>query len=153
MSARPSVSLDPMTKEVAEKLTRRLLAGYPNLGAHDPEGYAVLMVAAFAEYPEWAGHRVIQRVDENNSRFPPSVAEVRSWFDDYLRPFRYCEAWIASAEKQLAERKESSPELTRDPTPSPQSSGAVFTDYEEACKAHGRPFGPFESERNLRYRG
>src|SRR4051812_28071878 len=39
MSGAASVSLDPMTLEDADKLVTRLLAGFPNLRAHNPEGY------------------------------------------------------------------------------------------------------------------
>src|SRR6266446_5731093 len=80
--ATSSVSLDPMSLEQATKLTRRLLAGYPNLAAHDPEGYFAAMIAVMVEYPEWAGQRAIVKVDEENTDYPPTVPRLRKWLDD-----------------------------------------------------------------------
>src|SRR5262249_2371794 len=76
------VLLDPMGAEKAARLVRRLLAGFPNLGAHDPEGYIAVLTKAMSEYPHWAGQEVIVRVGQTeNAQFPPSERTLRAWLD------------------------------------------------------------------------
>jgi hypothetical protein len=140
-----------MTVEEARKLIRRLLAGYPNLGAHDPEGYIAALTECMSKYPLWAGQRTIFKVDEANKQFPPTEQELRGWLNDAVRPYRFSKQWEVATAKQLSEReelqgKEKAPEQ-------PESRGTIFTNYDEAVAAHGRPFGPFEPGRQLPYRG
>lgn len=142
-------SLNPMDQATAAKLVRRLLAGYPNLGAHDPEGYVVALVQTMSQYPKWAGERVILRVDEEGDRFPPTEKALRSWLNDAVSALRFAEQWNARATKQLAER---GPDEPKPPlgTRGDGGPGTVYSDYEEAMKRHGRPHGRFEVGRQLR---
>jgi hypothetical protein len=150
-----TVSVDPSSNagavEEAHKLVRRLLAGYPNLGAHDPEGYIAALTECMSKYPLFAGQRTIFKVDEANKQFPPTEQELRGWLDDAVRPYRFSKQWETAAINQLDERdelqtKEKLPENT-------EPRGIIFTNYDEAVAAHGRPFGAFDAGRKLTYRG
>lgn len=107
------------------------------------------MIQTMSEYPTWAGERAILKVDEEDSDFPPSEKKLRSWLNDAVSAFRYAEQWNARVAKQLADRR------TDEPRPaSPKGDGApgtVYSNYDEAVKKHGRPYGPFEPGRMLPY--
>jgi hypothetical protein len=119
------------------------------LAAHDPEAYFAAMIAVMSEYPEWAGQRAIVKVDEENTDFPPPVPKLRKWLDDAVRPHRFTQEWNARSQKQIAERL---PEHAS--TAEPVSGGGkVFTNFDDAIAAHGRPFGAFEAGRQLAYQG
>lgn len=148
-----SVSLDPMTIEEASKLVRRFLAGYPNLGAHDPEGYIEAMIETMSLYPPWAGERVIIKVDEVNPEFPPSERQLRTWLDDAVRPFKFKQEWEARVKKQLEERSEYEAANGQAQSQLPPQEGQSYTNFDQAVKLHGRPIGPFEHGRTAPYRG
>jgi hypothetical protein len=141
-----SVSLDPMPIATTRKLVRRLLAGYPNLAAHDPKGYLAEMIEVMSQYPEWAGQRAIVKVDEENTDFPPPVPKLRRWLDDAVRPYRFAHEWNARTQKQIEDR----PAEEVRPTSTP--SGQIYTNFTEAFAKYGRPIGPFEAEREKPYR-
>lgn len=148
MLSASSVSLDPMPIEEANKLVKRFLAGFPNLGAHNPEGYILALVSVMVEFPIWAGNRVITKVDEVNPEFPPSERQLRMWLNEIVAPWRFAAEWNERARKQIAES----------PAPvegraAPEAQGEVFTNYDEAFKKYGRPIGVNESGRQLPHRG
>ena len=152
-----SVSLEPMPVEMARKLTKRLLAGYPNLGAHDPEGYIAVMIDVMAQYPQWAGERAILKVDAENAQFPPSDKTLRKWLEEAVGPYRFAREWDARSNKQLEERKllEAPQEPIAD---SSEQRGTVYSNYDEAVAKHGRPIGVFEehhmgAKKTTPYRG
>jgi hypothetical protein len=138
-----------MPIETARKLVKRLLAGYPNLVAHDPEGYFAEMIEVMSQYPEWAGQRAIAKVDEENADFAPPVPKLRKWLDDAVRPYRFTQEWNARSQKQIGERL---PEDGSRPEPV-SGGGKVFSNFDDAVAAHGRPSGAFEAGRQIPYRG
>lgn len=144
--------LEPMTRQMAAKLVRRLLAGYPNLNAHDPEGYIAALVQTVSDYPQWAGERIILRVDEERPEFPPAERVVRTWLEDAVRPHRFAAEWNARTLKQIAERPREEPEPKKDlGAIGDGSPGAIYSNYDEAVKNHGRPHGVFEAARQVPY--
>lgn len=145
-----TVTLDPMTRGDATKLVRRLLAGFPSLSAHDPEGYLAAMVQVMAEYPLWAGQRAVLKVDEaENCQFPPTDRTLRKWLEDAVRPYRFAAQWEAQTRKQLAERPPEDQPKRYLGTSGNGGAGTVYSNYDEAVARHGRPFGRFERERQL----
>ncbi len=138
--------LEPMSPEAAGKLVRRLLAGYPNLGAHDPEGYVAVLTRAMTEFPLWAGERAVVKVDEENSQFPPSEKTLRKWLEDAVRPYKFAAEWEARTRQQLAER-------TGEPkrfmgTKGDGGTGTIYNhrNFDLALKRHGPPRGFFEKD-------
>jgi hypothetical protein len=131
---------------------KRLIAGFPQLNAHDPIGYVEALVDVMSGYPLWAGQRVIVRVDEEKPEFAPSDRVLRSWLDDAVRPWRFAMDWEKAAAKQLKEREELQREGKKEQAQI-EPRGTIFTNYDEAVAPHGRPFGPFEPSRQLPYRG
>jgi len=127
---------------------RRLLAGYPNLGAHDPEGYIAALVAVMVEYPAWAGQRTILKVDEENTDFPPTDKRLRKWLDDAVRPYRFAEEWNARTAEQLAER---TTEAAASKAAPQEHRGKIVTCNDP--QGQERPIGAFEQGRQLAYRG
>lgn len=149
----PKANLTPMDRAMAAKLVRRLLAGYPNLNAHDPEGYVAVLVQAMSGYPQWAGERAVLRVDAENMRFPPTEKVVRGWLEEAVAPFRFAEEWQRRARQQIADRTpdEEGPKYMG--TRGDGGPGTTYTNYDEAVAKHGRPFGAFDQERKLPYKG
>lgn len=128
---------------------RRLLAGYPNLGAHDPEGYIAALIRVMAEYPQWAGERTIIKVDDEHADFPPSDKRLRTWLDEAVGPYRFAAEWEARAKKQI---EDSGPDLSR-PIAEPQGRVVTYGEY-QATNRKERPIGVFETEnRKVSYRG
>jgi hypothetical protein len=131
------------------KLVRRLLAGYPNLAAHDPEGYLAALVGLMERYPKWAGGRAIMRVDEQNKSYAPTEPELRSWLEEYISPIRFAAEWDAKTRQQVAERRETIDEaptfrgVKGDGGPGTIYDASVF---DVAVRKHGRPRGPFEEK-------
>src|SRR5260221_11642361 len=82
-------NLDPMSRQEATKLVTRLLAGFPNLSSHDPQGYIAALVQVMSEYPLWAGNQAILKVDAEDTQFPPSDRTLRKWLDDAVRPRKF----------------------------------------------------------------
>jgi len=155
----PKVDLAPMSREDAAKLVRRLLAGYPTINPHDPEGYIAALVQVMAEYPKWAGDRSITAVDREKSDFPPSDRKLRTWLDEAVRPWRYAADWDARSQQQVKERKAIEPPKTSEAQPE-EARGQIYTsaNFHEAVAAHGRPLGVFETEhmgtkKTIPYRG
>lgn len=146
-----SVSLDPMPIATARKLVKRLLAGFPNLGAHDPEGYIAALIEVMGAYPEWAGQRTIAKVDEIKTEFPMSDKTLRTWLDDQVRPYRFEAEWKARSAKQIEERQDAPAQ------PVPQEGrGQIYWNYDEAVAVNGGrpPIGAFEKiGRTVTYRG
>jgi hypothetical protein len=136
-----------MPIETARKLVRRFLAGYPNLAAHDPEGYVAEMIEAMSQYPQWAGERTIVKVDEKNDKFPPTVPQLRNWLDDAVRPYRFAQEWNTRSLKQIEERP-----ADEAPPLSAAQQCLVYDNFTQAVAAHGRPVGPFEAGRHISYR-
>lgn len=130
---------------------RRLLAGYPNLNAHDPEGYVAALVQTMEEFPQWAGERAILRVDEENKQFPPTEKVMRSWLTQSVQPYRFAVEWDERVAKQIAERPAEEPKPTFLGTAGDGGPGTIYSDYEEAARRHGRPTGPFEDGREHNY--
>lgn len=149
MSTDYSALLQPMTIEEARKLVRRLLAGYPNLGAHDPEGYIIVLTEIMSGYPAWAGQRTILKVDEENAQFPPTGATLRKWLDEAIGPYKFAMEWDARSAKQLEERKEI--ESNQAPATNEQQNPS-YVNYDEAVAKHGRPTGVFEADRQIPYK-
>lgn len=147
-----ALSLEPMGLETAQVLRRRLLAGFPFLKAHDPDGYQTALDEVLSGYPRFAGERTIQRVDEERPEFPPSDRQLRSWLDDAVRPYRYAQEWNSRTKKQLAEREATEAAAGNLPI---EPRGHIFTNYHEAVAANGGrpPIGPFDPGRKLLYRG
>lgn len=135
----PKVDLSPMDRQTAAKLVRRLLAGYPSLNAHDPEGYIAALVQVMSDYPIWAGEMSILKVDADNAKFPPTDRLLRSWLNESIRPYKFAQEWAARSMKQLADRP---PEI--ESKPSLGARGAIYSNYERAFEKHGRPKGVFE---------
>lgn len=108
--SKPSISsvqrptLEPMSRNDALRLVHRLMAGFPNLTAHDPTGYVAALVQVMSGYPKWAGEEAVVKVDPENAAFPPSDRLLRTWLDDAVRPWRFAAEWDARSAKQLAER-------------------------------------------------
>lgn len=152
-SERVEEMLQPMTLEQAGKLVRRLLAGYPNLGTHDPEAYIAALVETMAQYPLWAGQQSIVKVDVQNASFPPTEKELRSWLDDAVSPYKFRKEWDERLEKQFALRAAfegaAKPTVAADPNIKSYSHSG----FDDAVRAHGRPIGVFESGRDRPYRG
>lgn len=141
----PKVDLSPMDRQTAAKLVRRLLAGYPSLNAHDPEGYIAALVQVMADYPMWAGEMSILKVDAGNSKFPPTDRELRSWLNESIRPYKFAVEWNARTMKQLADRTIGEEPKTYMGTKGDGGPGTIYSDFELAFKKHGRPKGVFES--------
>jgi hypothetical protein len=140
-----------MPIEMARKLVKRLLAGYPNLGAHDPDGYIAALISVMAEFPQWAGERSVLKVDAENSSFPPTEKELRKWLSDAVGPYRFAREWDARSKAQLEERK-----LLESKAPAADADeqrGTIYSNYDEAFRLHGKPLGPFDPGRTVRYRG
>ncbi len=146
--------LTPMDRATATKLVRRLLAGYPVLNAHDPEGYMAAMVQVMGEYPAWAGQQAVLRVDKDgDARFIPSDKQLRMWLDDAIRPYKFSAEWLARSVKQIAERVKAEPEPVFLGTRGDGGPGTIYSNYDEAVRKHGRPIGVNEPGRQLVYRG
>src|SRR5262249_8873512 len=134
-----TLSLEPMGRTMATELVRRLLVGYPNLTAPDPEGYLAALVDAMEGYPQWAGEHAVMRVDEENKKFPPTEKELRSWLKEYVRPFVFERQYNLHSMEQLAESnrlerdsKEETPEQKREAVerhlrPAQEKYGLQFT--------------------------
>jgi len=103
-SMNSSLDLTPMGREMAVKLVRRLLAGYSNLTAPDPQAYLAALVETMESYPQWAGERAIMRVEEENNQFPPSEKGLRVWLEEIVRPARFIAQHNERSAEQLAER-------------------------------------------------
>lgn len=142
-------TLDPMRREEASKLVRRLLAGYPNLSAIDPKSYLAAMIEVMGEYPAWAGQQAVLKVDEENSQFPPSDKTLRKWLEDAVRPYRFAQEWDERSRKQIAERPPEDPPKQYLGTTGDGGVGTVYSSYDKAVGKHGRPFGRFEKDRQL----
>jgi hypothetical protein len=144
-------SLTPMGREMATKLVRRLLAGYPNLAAHDPEGYLAALIGAMEQYPKWAGERAVMRVDEQNKIFPPTEKVLRAWLEEFIAPMRYAHEWEEKARRQIAERREAIDDMPNfSGVKGDGGPGTIYdaTMFDEAARKHGRPRGPFEPDRD-----
>lgn len=139
---------------MATKLTRRLLAGYPNLAAHDPEGYIAAMIAVMAEYPEWAGQRLIIKVDEENVEFPPPVPKLRKWLDEAIAPYRFAQEWEARTKAQLQERKALEAPDSDQHQAAERDLAQTYDakHFTGAVAKHGRPTGVFEADRQVPYK-
>jgi hypothetical protein len=131
------------------KLVRRMLAGFQNLSAHDAEGYRIALIEVMSDYPIWAGEQAVLKAAEQNPDFPLTAPRLRIWLAELVRPHRFVEEWNARSQKQIAERL---PEHAS--TAEPVSGGGkVFSNFDDAVAAHGRPIGPFEAGRQCPYRG
>lgn len=148
------LSLEPMGIEIAHILVTRILAGYPYLSAHDPQGYRCALEEVMSQYPRWAGERAILRVDEERPEFPPSDRVLRTWLDDAVRPHRFVSEWDARSRAQIRERQEQEQLEADKPVPS-RPVGITYDArrFYDAVAAHGRPFGAFETGRQLPYHG
>jgi hypothetical protein len=126
-----------MGREMAAKLVRRLLAGYPNLTAADPEAYLTALIEVMQGYPVWAGERAITRVDPENKDFPPSDKRLRSWLDEYVRPVVFANQYAQQSAEQLAEREwlERQSKET-----SPEGRTAIADRFKDALRAGGLKF-------------
>lgn len=150
----PKVDLSPIDRGTAAKLVRRLLAGYPSLNAHDPEGYIAALVQVMAEYPIWAGEMAILKVDSANAAFPPTDRQLRSWLNDSVRPWRYAAEWDARSHEQIAARPKMEEPLLIRGTKGDGGPGTIYSNFDEAFEKHGRPIGVFESDgRQVPYKG
>ena len=131
------------------RLVRRMLAGFPNLNAHDPEGYRIALIEVMSDYPIWAGEQAVLKAAEENPDYPPTGPRLRVWLAELVRPHRFVQEWNARSIKQIAER------LPEDAsTAKPVSGGGkVFHNFDDAVAQHGRPVGPFEAGRQLAYQG
>jgi hypothetical protein len=127
-----------------------LLAGYPNLkNLADPEAYQAALIETMAKYPVWAGQRAILKVDESaDDQFPPSEKTLRSWLEEFVRPFKFAAEWELRAAAQLKERDEAAIENGEPP----RADGVTRYDYrsfDEAVKKHGRPIGMWDDDRRV----
>lgn len=109
----------------------------------------VALVQAMSEYPQWAGERSILRVDEENARFPPTEKVLRGWLNDAVSAFRFAKQWDDRTAKQIAERGPDDDRPTYLGTKGDGGPGTVYSNYVEAVKRHGRPFGRFDADRQL----
>jgi hypothetical protein len=107
----------PMTTKQAGDLVDRLLGSYPSLNLHDPETYITAVTALFRGYPFWAGESVVRKVT-SESKFVPTLAEIRPHLESEVRTHRYAQEWERSArqtllegQKQLSGPKEPRPTL------------------------------------------
>jgi hypothetical protein len=133
-----------MERQQAAKLVRRLLAGYPHLNAHDPEGYIAALVQVMESYPAWAGERAIVRVDAENAKFPPTDRVLRGWLEEHVRPYKFGEEWNRQARKQIAARAPDDEPKKYLGTIGDGGPGTIYSNFEEAFAKHGRPRGFFE---------
>lgn len=131
---------------MAVKLVKRLLAGYPNLNAHDPQGYISALVQTMEEFPKWAGERTVLKVDIENAQFPPTDKLLRKWLDDMIRPYRFAAEWDVRSKQQIAERIEDKSEPVFRGTKGDGGAGTIYSNYDLAFEKHGRPTGVFEKD-------
>lgn len=135
-----------MSREEALKFVRRLLAGYPQVNLHDPQGYVAALVEVMEQYPAWAGQAAILKVDEEHAQFPPSDRTLRKWLEEAVS------FWRANAErnrriaKQLAEREPDEPAPKCMGVQGDGGPGTIYDyrGFHDAVAKHGRPRGPFE---------
>ena len=156
-SGEQGVDLTKMTREQAEQLVDRLLAGFPQLNLRDPDGYVAALVQVLMQYPSWAGEQaVLHRVCENPD-FPPSDRRLRLWLADIVSPHRFVHEWNTKAKMQLAERKTIEDQRKdQQAGVSTEERGQIYdaTQFAEAVAKYGRPIGVFETEgRKVPYRG
>lgn len=139
-------TLTAMDRPTAVKLVRRLLAGYPVLGAHDPEAYMAALIDTMSRYPAWAGERTIIRVDrDGDPKFPPAEAQLRKWLEEAVQPIRYAEEWSAAARRQIAQRPPNASQPVFSGVKGDGGPGTIYSNYDLAVKNHGRPKGYFEA--------
>ena len=132
-----NLSLEPMGRETAAKLVRRLLAGYPNLSAADPEAYIAALIETMEGYPKWAGERAIMRVDQESADFSPSEKKLRLWLEELLHPIASASRYDKQSAEQLAEREwlERQSKET-----SPEGRTAIADRFKDALRAGGLKF-------------
>ena len=153
MSNAASLALEPMPAEIATKLVRRLLAGYPNLkNVHDPDGYIAALTETMAGYPTWAGERTILRVDEKGDEFPPSEKTLRAWLNECVAPYKFAAEWNARVEEQLKERAESGLE-TDNLHPRAADGVTSYDNYDAASAKHGAPISPSDPRHSSNNKG
>lgn len=84
---------------------RKLLASYPSLNLHDPEGYVADIVSLLTGYPFWAGERAVDKI-KDTSKFVPTRAEIKPLLEEQVRIPRYAEEWDRGAQETTAARLE-----------------------------------------------
>lgn len=145
--------LKPMSELEAAELVDRLLRNYPNLNAHDPEGYIAALGEIMLVFPRWAGERAIVRMAEETPDFAPTGPRLRATLADIVRPYRYAVDWDARARRQMREREAQGAKAQQHTEAAGEQRGKIDTNYAEAVAEHGRPFGAFEPGRKLPYGG
>lgn len=94
----------------------RLLGSFPSLSLHDPETYITAVTALFRGYPFWAGEAVVRKV-ASESKFVPTLAEIRPHLEAEVRSYRYAQEWERGARQTLIEgQKRISGPVTPRPT-------------------------------------
>lgn len=148
--------LKPMSKLEAAELVDRLLRNYPNLNAHDPQGYITALGEIMLAFPKWAGERAIVRMAEESPDFPPPGPRLRLTLKEIVSPWRFVAEWDARTREQFRKREERETRQNEDDPATSAPRGKIYSDYYEAlaAAADGRsPFGAFSKERKLPYRG
>jgi hypothetical protein len=133
--------------EWVDQAIQRIFSAYRKDSFADPEGFRVQIGAVLETFPM----EVVEHVtDPRNSssiqricKFPPSIAEVGD----------ACEAELRWRQRVEAARALPPPERWEKPTylgtQGDGGPGTVYSNYDEAVKKHGRPFGRFEQGRQL----
>lgn len=120
--------------------------------AADPEIFITAASTVLSRYPSDVGARLSNPKDgiAGRMKWLPSISEIREECE------RLVAEDVAAAKRKadladqwrLREEMEGGRERVELP---PQ--GVVYSNYDEAVAKHGRPFGVFESGRQLPYRG
>jgi hypothetical protein len=98
------ISIKPMTKDVAAKLTKRMLGSYPSVNLEDPETYITAVIAVLCKYPHDVGKLAIDNLS-NTLKFIPTIAEIKAACEVIAAPRRQAAEWNARSQAQLAERE------------------------------------------------
>lgn len=118
----------------------------------DPEVFVTAVASILAQYPQEVGGQLSNPKTgiAGQCKWPPSIAEIREACDRFIAPAHRAMARQASIEEQFQEREkwDGAPRV-----PQPEPRGQILSNYDEAVAKHGRPFGVFEKDRQLPYRG
>ncbi len=150
----PAVDQAPMDSGTAADIVGRLLDRYPNLNAHNPEGYMLELGRETAKHPKWAGSQAIEewaaisraKIQRREADFPPTVNEWAAILHGIMAPHRFSKSWDVRSAAQIAER----PKVAAEPRYSAGGGkGTIynFRQFDDAVAKHGRPIGAFEKDR------
>jgi hypothetical protein len=135
-----------------------LLGCYRTGEAADPEIYLAAVIDVLSNY---SFEVMLQAIDPNRGlpakiKWLPNVAEIKEECERIVAPEREREERRKQLAQQLAERAQYERERGQSqPVADTEPRGEIYDmhEFHEALAKHGRPFGAFEKDRQLPYRG